>query len=218
VETVDLGLQSGVQDQVAAAFGGANLVTIDPYPRFQVRPLEIKPGTWEELGRRVLTVYLGQRHDSSAVHTSVIERLSGDAAVGPPHDAVAEGDGRDGDHDMAGAEELMAPLRTAAEQAAAALSNSDLEAYGEAMISNTEAQAALHPALVSPVARQVIDVARRHGAAGWKVNGAGGYGGTVTVLGPEDPDELRNALGKAASLTLLRLQPSPEGVRVIEEN
>jgi D-glycero-alpha-D-manno-heptose-7-phosphate kinase len=218
VETVDLGLQSGVQDQVAAAFGGANLVTIDPYPRFQVRPLEIKPGTWEELGRRVLTVYLGQRHDSSAVHTSVIERLSGDAAVGPPHDAVAEGDGRDGDHDMAGAEELMAPLRTAAERAAAALSNSDLEAYGEAMTSNTEAQAALHPALVSPVARQVIDVARRHGAAGWKVNGAGGYGGTVTVLGPEDPDELRNALGKAASLTLLRLQPSPEGVRVIEEN
>jgi D-glycero-alpha-D-manno-heptose-7-phosphate kinase len=28
----------------------------------------------------------------------------------------------------------------------------------------------------------VIDVARRHGAIGWKVNGAGGDGGSVTLL------------------------------------
>jgi D-glycero-alpha-D-manno-heptose-7-phosphate kinase len=29
----------------------------------------------------------------------------------------------------------------------------------------------------------VIDVARQHGALGWKVNGAGGEGGSVTILG-----------------------------------
>jgi hypothetical protein len=53
---------------------------------------------------------------------------------------------------------------------------------------------------------------------GWKVNGAGGYGGTVTVLGPDDPDELKSALATLESLTLLPLQPSPEGVRIIDEN
>ena len=32
-------------------------------------------------------------------------------------------------------------------------------------------------ALVSDAALQVIDIARQHGAIGWKVNGAGGDGG-----------------------------------------
>jgi D-glycero-alpha-D-manno-heptose-7-phosphate kinase len=30
----------------------------------------------------------------------------------------------------------------------------------------------------------VIDLAARHRAAGWKVNGAGGDGGSITVLSP----------------------------------
>ena len=71
---------------------------------------------------------------------------------------------------------------------------------------------------MSPLARQVIEVAGRHGAVGWKVNGAGGYGGTVTLLGPDDPEELQRALSSVESLTLLQLQPSPEGVRVIDQN
>jgi D-glycero-alpha-D-manno-heptose-7-phosphate kinase len=50
------------------------------------------------------------------------------------------------------------------------------------MIDNTDAQARLHPDLVSPDARRVIEIARAHGAVGWKVNGAGGEGGSVTIL------------------------------------
>ena len=54
------------------------------------------------------------------------------------------------------------------------------------MVRNTEAQANLHPALVGPQHQKVIDVARSFGAVGWKVNGAGGDGGSVTVLTPAD--------------------------------
>jgi D-glycero-alpha-D-manno-heptose-7-phosphate kinase len=224
IETVDLGLQSGVQDQVAAAFGGANFVNIAPYPSFEVHALEVKPGTWSDLGRRVVTVYLGERHDSSAIHTSVIERLTG---VGNQTGASASSRAESADANAGadasgkptvGTEKLMAPLRAAADQAATALINGDIDAYGEAMIANTEAQVALHPDLVSPLARRVIEVARRCGSVGWKVNGAGGYGGTVTVLGPDDPEELQKDLATLESLTLLPLQPSPEGVRVIDEN
>jgi len=54
------------------------------------------------------------------------------------------------------------------------------------MLLNTEGQRALHPALVSPEAEAVFALARAHGAIGWKVNGAGGDGGSVTLLfGPE---------------------------------
>ena len=50
------------------------------------------------------------------------------------------------------------------------------------MIANTEAQGSLHPGLVGVDARRVIEGAAAHGAIGWKVNGAGGDGGSVTIL------------------------------------
>jgi D-glycero-alpha-D-manno-heptose-7-phosphate kinase len=50
------------------------------------------------------------------------------------------------------------------------------------MIQNTEAQRNLHPDLVSLDAQRIIEIAEAHGAGGWKVNGAGGDGGSVTIL------------------------------------
>ena len=190
VETVDLGLQSGVQDQIAAAHGGSNLITIDRYPDAEVRALDLPPATWDALARRTATVYLGAPHRSSEVHDAVIAHLTGTG--------------------------LLEPLRAAARDAAAALVAGDMDAYGEAMVRNTDAQAALHPALVNAAARAVIDVARRHGAIGWKVNGAGGDGGTVTVIGPDDPGELLEAVGSIPGLVVLPLRPARRGVRIVD--
>jgi D-glycero-alpha-D-manno-heptose-7-phosphate kinase len=50
------------------------------------------------------------------------------------------------------------------------------------MIDNTDAQSRLNSALVSEDAHQIIEIAREHGAVGWKVNGAGGEGGSLTIL------------------------------------
>lgn len=194
VETVELGLQSGVQDQIAAAYGGSNLITIDAYPEVGVHPLELAQATWDALGRRIVTVYLGSPHRSSAVHEQVIAHLS-----------------------STGGEALLTALRAAAADAADALVSGNLDSYGYAMIANTEAQAALHPALVNPFARDVIEVAKRHGAAGWKVNGAGGEGGTVTFVGPDDPGSLVDAMVSTSGLSLLPLRPAREGARVVDQ-
>lgn len=148
VETERLGLQSGVQDQVAATFGGASLLEVD-YPR--VRRVSLPVPRVD-----LLTVFLGE-HRSSQVHERVIAELATDATA-------------------------LDTLRSCAREAAAALVAGDVRAYGAALIANTEGQRALHPALVSDAAQAVIDVARASGALGWKVNGAGGDGGTVTVL------------------------------------
>jgi D-glycero-alpha-D-manno-heptose-7-phosphate kinase len=69
------------------------------------------------------------------------------------------------------------------------------------MIANTEAQQSLHPDVVGTDARRVIDFAARHGAIGWKVNGAGGDGGSLTILSPAK--DARNAL----ELGVARLDP-----------
>jgi D-glycero-alpha-D-manno-heptose-7-phosphate kinase len=195
IETIDLGRQSGVQDQVAAAFGGVNLVHIDPYPRFAVRALDLAPTTMAEVGRRAVTVHLGGAHDSSALHGSVIQRLAGDERE---------------------AARLVEPLRRAALRAADALLRGDLEEYGEALVDNTAAQAALHPDLVSPLARRVAAAAAEAGALGWKVNGAGGHGGSMSIIAPEEPKDLVRALEDFGGLTVLPLHLAPQGACVVD--
>lgn len=192
IETKDLGLQSGVQDQIAAAYGGANLVVVGPYPTAEVRSLQLSDKTWESIARRLITVYLGAPHRSSSVHEAVIARLAGS----------------DGDA-------LLRPLRSAARDAALALEAGDIDAYGEAMIHNTEAQALLHPGLVGSRARAVIERASSIGAAGWKVNGAGGDGGSVTIVCPEDSGGLLKEVTSMNGVTPLRLEPTREGARVV---
>ncbi|MGE5358371.1 MAG: hypothetical protein ACM3NQ_05085, partial [Bacteroidales bacterium] len=175
VETENLGRQSGIQDQICSAYGGINDIRMREYPRGEVRRLQLSASVLAELERRLVLVFVGRSHRSSEIHQRVIAWLTGRGA----HCAQLE------------------DLRLAAQHSATALDAGDLTAFGAAMVENTEAQRRLHPDLVCPDARRIIDVARQCGAAGWKVNGAGGDGGSLTLLGPPDPDamsEMRRAI------------------------
>ena len=165
VETERLGQQSGVQDQLAAAYGGINFIEVFDYPRARVHPLDVPPETRAALGRQLVLVYLGRTHHSSAVHEAVVHDV---ADVGPGHHAITG-------------------LRRAAMDARDAALAGDLAALGAAMRANTDAQRRLHPSLVGSDAARVIAIAEAHHALGWKVNGAGGEGGTVTILTGADP-------------------------------
>lgn len=180
VETERLGLQSGVQDQAAAAHGGASWIEVS-YPSARRASIAVPGDTWRELDRRLLTVFLGE-HRSSAVHDEVIASLTEDA-------------------------EVLDVLRACGREAAVALSAGDLHAYGSALVANTEAQRALHPALVSADADAVIEAAAAAGALGWKVNGAGGAGGSVTIVCGDVAPAL--PVGQVLDLRLSR-----QGVRV----
>jgi D-glycero-alpha-D-manno-heptose-7-phosphate kinase len=65
---------------------------------------------------------------------------------------------------------------------------------------------------------RIIAIARGHDAAGWKVNGAGGDGGSVTLLASEDDHArdamLRDILRDNADLRIIPIALSPEGLRV----
>ena len=73
-----------------------------------------------------------------------------------------------------------------AEEARESLLGGDLERYGRIMIDNNECQRALADGIIPPEADVVIRLARKHGASGWKVNGAGGPGGSLTLLAGAD--------------------------------
>jgi len=156
LEVEFLGVESGIQDQLCAAFGGINYLEIEPYP--EARRHALPP--WDELNPLLTLVFLGRAHDSWAVHRQVIE-----------------GAGRHGPG-------VFSRLREAAGAARDAVAAQDLDAFGRAMIANTEAQKSLHPDLVGVDAQRVIEIAATQTALGWKINGAGGDGGSITILSP----------------------------------
>jgi D-glycero-alpha-D-manno-heptose-7-phosphate kinase len=138
------------------------------YPHASVSQLQLPNATWWELERRLALFFLGKSHHSSRVHEMVIRGLED---AGP---------------DCA----QLQDLRVTAERSRDALYAGDFNALGQAMTENTRAQHRLHPALISLLAEQVIEIAREHGALGWKVNGAGGEGGSLTILcGPQSNEK-----------------------------
>lgn len=198
VETDLLGQQCGIQDQLCSAYGGVNYIEMFRYPHASVSPVPLPSAVWWELERRLALVYLGKSHSSSHVHEQVIRELEGAGPDGPRLNA----------------------LRATAAPSRDAVAAGDLAALGRAMIANTEAQAALHPALVGADAQRVIAVARAHGAWGWKVNGAGGDGGSVTLLcGPDAAAQRALLRAVSEENPLYRVIPtrlSRRGVRVWE--
>jgi D-glycero-alpha-D-manno-heptose-7-phosphate kinase len=184
-----LGIESGVQDQLSAAFGGINYLEIDPYPEATVHTLP----SWEELSSRLTLAFLGRAHDSSSLHRQVIDNM-------------AEHGSR-----------VFSRLREAADAARVAVLAHDLDAFGRAMIANTDAQAALHPELVGTDARRVIEVAAAQDAIGWKVNGAGGDGGSLTILSRTEDAKYaidRRVAGLDARYRVLPIRISSVGLDV----
>jgi D-glycero-alpha-D-manno-heptose-7-phosphate kinase len=160
VEVDLLNQQSGIQDQLCSAFGGINYIDMFNYPQAALSQIQVPNAIWWELERRLVLIYLGKSHSSSDVHLKVIQDLED---AGPDCQQLQD-------------------LRSTAEPSRDAIYAGDFSALGRAMIANTEAQSRLHPYLVSSDAAAIIDIAREHGAVGWKVNGAGGEGGSVTIL------------------------------------
>jgi D-glycero-alpha-D-manno-heptose-7-phosphate kinase len=198
IETEMLKQQCGIQDQLCSAYGGINYIEMFNYPHASVSPIHVPNAIWWELERRLLLIYMGKSHNSSELHEMVIRELENAGPDCPKLNA----------------------LRETAPRSRDALYAGDFKALGKAMIDNTEAQRQLHRKLVSADAEKVIRIAKAHGALGWKVNGAGGEGGSLTVLCGSRSEEKR-AMNKAieAASPLVRSIPiylSRQGLRVWE--
>jgi D-glycero-alpha-D-manno-heptose-7-phosphate kinase len=186
VETQRLKLQSGIQDQLCAAYGSLNYIEMFTYPHATVSQIQVPNAVWWELERRLVLVFLGKTHSSSAVHEQVIAGLE-----------------REGD-----ASPRLEALRHTAERSRDAICAGDFAAFGHAMSDNTTAQAELHPGLVNAEARELIALAQEYGAIGWKVNGAGGDGGSLTLLCGSSASAQRSLLRTVVETNPL-LQPIP---------
>jgi len=157
LETEELKLESGVQDQYAAAYGGINFMTID-YPSVNLSSVKINESRIYELENQLILVYLGSR-SSDVMHKAVIENyLQGDKNTVDSFETLKN---------------CAYDMKTAI--------YSNMEEIGNIMNLNWDAQKKLHPSMVNPDIIKVEKLAKNNGAIGFKCNGAGGGGSAVIM-------------------------------------
>lgn len=194
IETQKLGMQSGIQDQLASAYGGISFMNMYEFPHASVSSLQVPNDIWWELEHRLAVIYIGTPHSSSETHKKVIAELG----------------------DNASQDERLSRLREMAAEGKAALYTGDFERLGACMNENTECQRRLHPQLVCEDFETIIGIAGDFGALGCKVNGAGGDGGSLAILTDGNMAQKRTML---TSLTEKGYMPLPiylsrQGLRV----
>jgi D-glycero-alpha-D-manno-heptose-7-phosphate kinase len=194
LETEKLRLQCGIQDQLCSAYGGINYIQMHAFPHASVSPLLVSNSIWWELEQRLAVVYIGTPHSSNEVHKKVIASMGEDPSCDP----------------------RLEELRRLAAEAKNALYTGDFVRLGETMDRNTDVQRAMHKDLVCTRFEEIIAVSREFGVLGCKVNGAGGDGGSLTLLTNGDAPTKRTLLHELTrrGYDLLHIYLSRYGLRV----
>jgi D-glycero-alpha-D-manno-heptose-7-phosphate kinase len=154
LEREELGQKGGYQDQYAAAFGGFNYMTFFR-GKVEVQPLALPQELLSALRERLLLFFLGRTRLSGAIHEDIAKRLSSKQA--PQLGALHE-------------------LKRLALEAKEALLRRDLERFGELLHLGWLNKKMLSPLITNPELDKIYEEARRMGALGGKILGAGGGG------------------------------------------
>lgn len=180
----------GKQDQYAAAFGGLNLIEFRPDDTVAVTPVICKPehlGTFES---QVLCFYTGRTRSAS----NILREQS------------------DLSRDSRSVIESLIAMKGLAKDFARSLYDGDMEAMGGALHDGWMLKRNLTSGISDSMIDHYYEAARKEGAYGGKVLGAGG-GGFLMIQAPVDRHE---AIVRALSdLKLVSLPFSTEGARII---
>jgi D-glycero-alpha-D-manno-heptose-7-phosphate kinase len=194
LETQELGLLGGRQDQYAAALGSFHELRFDE-DGVAVRRLALDEAAARDLERHLLLVYTGHSHFSSGTHAHVWQGYA------------------EGDDDVTAA--LLA-LRELVAPAVQALEAGDWQALGDAVDENWRQQQRLHASITTPKIATIEAAARAAGAWGLKATGAGA-GGCMVVLCPAAARESVAAAVIGAGAEVLEMAFAFDGVTVWEE-
>jgi D-glycero-alpha-D-manno-heptose-7-phosphate kinase len=174
IERVDLGIPGGRQDQYAAAFGGMCVYHFGK-GRVIVEPIVTDPAAILELESCLIIGYIGDRQLLTRhLMTDQVQRLvKGDTL-------------RYHDETKAFVDEATRMLRE--------LRIAD---FGRLLHDAWEVKKAFSPHIAPPIVDEVYALARKHGAWGGKITGAGGGGFMVFACPFDRRLELERVLGEA---------------------
>ena len=154
VERIDLKLAGGRQDQYAASFGGFNYIEFEADGTL-VTPLRLRRDTLEELEYRLLLCYMGQTRQSA----KIIERQTKSYRSGRASTVAA-----------------LQALKLQTAEMKRALLLGHVDGFGELLHQAWLHKKQLAEGISTPHVDDMYEVARKEGALGGKMTGAGGGG------------------------------------------
>jgi D-glycero-alpha-D-manno-heptose-7-phosphate kinase len=154
IERVDMGLAGGQQDQYAAAFGGFNLIEFHRDSTL-VNPLRIRNEIIAELEYRLLLCYMGQTRQSANIIERQVESYK---------------------QNKGGTVDALHRLKAETVEMKRALLMGDIDGMGELLHQAWENKKQLDKGISNSHVDRLYQLARKEGAIGGKMPGAGGGG------------------------------------------
>ncbi len=194
IEQSSAGVPCGIQDQLAAAYGGVNIWhwLADAKQRVYKRQCAVRQKRHHSLERRILVAYCGKPHISKDVNGLWIRRFLS------------------GDH-----RNLWAEIILCTRKFSAAIANGDYQQAVIQMNRETSIRRTLTPDVLDNIGEKLVHAARESNC-GARCTGAGG-GGCLWAVGEiENIDRLRplweKTLSTAAAARLLDVQIDSKGL------
>jgi D-glycero-alpha-D-manno-heptose-7-phosphate kinase len=181
----------GKQDQYVAAFGGVNVYEFFPDDKVRVTPLNVSEPTLRELEVRLLMFSTGIVRQAPEILKDQDDRTRQRSA-----DMIAN----------------LHHIKQLGHESKAVLEAGKLDTFGELMHEHWEHKRRRSKGISNPQIDHWYDAARKGGAIGGKLIGAGG-GGFLMFLA-DDPTRLRRAM-EAEGLSELRFRFDYEGTRIL---
>ncbi len=191
IEIERLGEPIGKQDQYIAAFGGVTCFTFLPHGEVQVEPLRLNAETLHNLEDNLMLFFTGFTRPASEILRDQDQRS------------------RQGEREMI---ENLHFVKQLGYESRKVLEHGDLRAFAEILHVHWEHKKARSPGMSNSQIDECYQLARRHGALGGKLIGAGGGG--FLMFYTEDKTRLRRAMTEAG-LREVRFRFDFEGTRLL---
>ena len=160
----------GIQDQIACAHGGLNLIEIARDGSYSVQPITIPTARREALQSRLMLFFTGLQRNASEIAGAQVDNVDRKAAE-------------------LQAIQAMVPL------AVQILVDGDMDEFGRLLHETWMLKRELSDKVTNPAIDAVYSRARDAGALGGKLLGAGGGGFFLFYVPPERQQDVRHAMG-----------------------
>ena len=188
-----LGEPIGKQDQYIAAFGNVTALTLDKDGTVHVEPVPASNAVLDELQNNLVIIYSGIERPAKAVLGEQGERMK-----------------KDSDAALAG----MHRIKELGHEVYRLLVAGDVDRYGELLHEHWTNKRKLASKVTDPRIDEHYDAARKAGALGGKLMGAGGGGFFMFYARPADKRRVYDAM-TSRGLEPLRFRFDMDGARIV---
>ena len=166
----------GKQDQYSAAFGNLNLIKFNPDDTVTLQQLSIDEEVKRELEANLMLIYTGITRRSSDILSEQKKNIKDKISV-------------------------LNDIRDMVEEGKEYLIKGKLDDFGKLLHQGWERKKILAQGINNPLIEEIYQAARKAGALGGKISGAGGGGFLLLYCSLERQNRIRKALGNLRELS-----------------